>query len=60
MEKQNLMLRDFVTVIAFIMIVGGAVAYAHTQFAYRDEVNEIRKMVFDLWKHQGLHLAKKK
>lgn len=60
MKKQNLILRDLLTIFAFVVTIGGAVAYAHTQFAYRDEVKEIRFMVYDLWKDRGLDRVKKK
>lgn len=52
--------RDIIQLVAVLAIVGSAVAYAHTTFAYRDEVVEIRSMILDLWKHQGLDKAKKK
>lgn len=55
-----LTIKDLIMMIGVIAFVGGAVAYAHTKFAYRDDVVEIRRMVLDLWKHQGLHRVKKK
>ena len=46
-------IRELVPIIALIMSIGGAVAYAHTQFAYKSDVVELRKMVYDLWKKEG-------
>lgn len=53
-------LSDAIIVFTMMASIAGAVAYAHTKFAYRDEVTEIRKMVYDLWKNQNLHLKTKK
>lgn len=57
-ESSSLMLRDIIMVCLFAVSIGSVVAYAHNQFAYRDDVQDIREKVYDLWKHQGLHKAK--
>ena len=57
--KQQFTLKDFTMVVAFLVstcvTVGTAVAYTHSKFAYRDEVSELRAMVYDLLKDRNLH-----
>lgn len=60
MKEKQLIARDVITLVLFLISVGGTVAYAHTQFAYRDDVKEIRSMVYDLLKHNNLHTKYKK
>ena len=57
--KSEIMLRDIVMVFLFAISIGGVVAYAHTQFAYRDDVQDIRQKVYDLWVNQGLDKRKR-
>ena len=60
MDTPLIPLRDILMLFIFAISIGGVVAYAHTQFAYRDDVQDIRDKVYDLWKHQGLDKVKKK
>ena len=59
-KKITFTLKDLVASLSVIVVIVGAVAYAHTTFAYREDVVEIRSMVFDLWKDRGLHHKGKK
>ncbi|MCH7928772.1 MAG: hypothetical protein IID03_12465 [Candidatus Dadabacteria bacterium] len=59
-KKIEVEVKDIVLIFGFIISIGSITAYAHTKFAYRDEVKELRGMVFDLWKHQGLDKKVKK
>ena len=59
MSNKKQVYKEVIAVIVFAISLGSVVAYAHTTFAYRDDVKELRKMVYDIWKHEGLHKVKK-